>query len=160
MANSMTEINSIGYKRAVNVVIMMTILTPGILYIYFKDLSLYQSLDVTKIVLFSLAVPSPILTLNLTISFVFSYLMFTKDRYKKGKRLKEEVINRVAITSGLIASAIFINLSFIALYAVKYNPPNKLIVIGLVLDVLFVISSTLLLSKKVNLDLFYHDFSG
>lgn len=160
MANSFSEFISIGYKRAVNVVLMVTIFTPGILYLYFKDLSLYQSLDTIKIVLFSLSIPSPILVLNISISIIITYLMFTTERYKKGKRLKEEVINRVVITSGLFASAIFINSGFIALFIVNFNPSKCLIISGLVFDIIFVILLTCLLRRKVNLDLFNHDFAG
>ena len=160
MSNSFSQFISIGYKRAVNVVLMVTIFTPGILYLYYKDLSLYKSLDVIKIVLFSLSIPSPILVLNISISIITAYLVFTSERYKKGKRLKEEVINRVIITSSLFASAIFINSGFIALYIVNFNPSKCLIISGLVFDIILAISLTLLLRRKVNLDLFNHDFNG
>jgi hypothetical protein len=139
---------------------MVTIFTPGILYLFFKDLSLYQSLDIIKIVLFSLSIPSPILVFNISISIIIAYLMFTTERYKKGKRLKEEVINRVVITSSLFASAIFINLGFIALYIVNFTPSKCLIISGLVFDIIIVILLNCLLRKKVNLDLFNRDFPG
>jgi len=160
MSNSFSQFISIGYKRAVNVVLMVTIFTPGILYLYYKDLSLYKSLDVIKIVLFSLSIPSPILVLNISISIIVAYLTFTTKRYKKGKRLKEEVINRVAITSGLFASAIFSNLGLIVLYIANFNLSKSLIFSGLAFDIIFVILLTCLFRRKVNLDLLHHDFPG
>ena len=160
MTNSISDFISIGYKRAVNAVLIVTIFTPGILYLYFKDLSLYKSLDAIKIVLFTLSIPSPILVLNISISIIIVYLMFTTERYKKVERLKEEVINRVAITSGLFATSIFINSGIVALYVANFKPSKCLIFSAFILDVGFVVLLTCLLRRKVNLDLFNHDFPG
>ena len=154
------DLSGLGEKRAVNIVLFMGVFTPGVLYLYFKNPSLYQSLDTAKIFLFSLSIGTLILILNLSISTIISYMTFTTKRYREGNRLKEEVINRIGITSGLFSSSIFLNSAFIALYVSNYNLKTHLIVAGIILDIVLVIFFTCLIRRKVNLDLFYHKFPG
>jgi hypothetical protein len=154
------DLFSVGDKRAVNILNILGSFTPGVIYLYFKDPSLYQSLDSVKIILFSISIAVPILILNLSISIAISYITLTVRRYRAVDRLKEEVLNRIAITSGLFSSSIFLNFAFIVLYLLNYTIGLWLIILGLLADILLVILFTCLIKRKVNHDLFYHNFPG
>ena len=155
-----SDMFGVGDKRAVNILNILGSFTPGVLYLYFKDPSLYQSLDSLKIILFSISIAVPIIILNLSISFTISYITLATKSAREGKRLQEEVINRIAITSGLFSSSIFLNSAFIVLYQLNYIIGSCLITVGLLADILLVIAFTCLIRRKVNHDLVNHNFGG
>ena len=160
MTGSFSDLISIGYKRAVYAALILTSLTPGILYLYLKDRPFFESLGSTKTVLFGLAVASPVAAFNMAIAFAVAYLAFTRERYQKGKRLKEEVINRVILLSTMMATSLSLNLCVIGLYLARFQVSGALKILALLVDIVFVIVFALLLKRKVDLDLFHHDFPG
>jgi hypothetical protein len=157
---SLSDLTSIGYKRAVYAALILTSLTPGILYLYLKDRSLFESLATAKTVLFGLTVASPATVFNMAIAFAVAYLTFTREQYQKGERLKEEVINRIILLSSMMATSLSLNFCVIGLYLAKYDVSRGLKILALIVDIAFVIVFIFLLKKKADQDLFHHKFPG
>jgi hypothetical protein len=160
MPGSIFDLISIGYKRAVYATLMVTCLTPGILYLYLENRPFFESLATTKTILFGLAVASPVAVFNMGIAFAVIYLLFTREKYQKGNRLKEEVINRAILLSTMMSTSLSLNLCVIGLYLLKFQSSWLLKLLALLADIALVIVFALLLKRKVDLDLFHHDFSG
>jgi len=160
MPGSLSDLISIGYKRAVYAALILTSLTPGILYLYLKDRPFFESLATAKTILFGLAVASPVAVFNMAVAFAVVYLAFTRKQYQKGKRLKEEVLNRTILLSSMMATSLSLNLCVVALYLTKFEVSLGLKILALLVDIAFVTIFTLLPKKKVDLDLFHHDFPG
>ena len=160
MPGSLSDLISIGYKRAVYAALILTSLTPGILYLYLKDRPLFESLGSAKTVLFGLAVASPVAVFNMAIAFAVAYLAFTREQYQKGERLKEEVINRIILLSSMMATSLSLNFCVIGLYFVRFEVSGGLKILALIVDIAFVIVFAFLLKKKVDQDLFHHKFPG
>ncbi len=121
MPGSIFDLISIGYKRAVYATLMVTCITPGILYLYLENRPFFESLSTSKTILFSIAVASPVAVFNMGIAFAVIYLLFTREQYQKGKRLSEEVINRAILLSTMMSTSLSLNFGVIGLYFVKFQ---------------------------------------
>lgn len=160
MSNSSSSFLNIGYKRAVYATLILTCITPGILYLYLKDRQFFESLSNIKTIFLGLSVASPVIAFNIALAIGGVYLFFTKEKYKKGKRLKEEVLNRVAFISGILATSLSLNLYVIVLYIVDFKASFWDIGAAIIFDIIIIFVFVLLHKKKVDLDLFDHDFPG
>ena len=161
MSNSFSDILKIEEKKALYVILFLTCLTPGILYLYLKDPTFFTSLTNTKTILLGLAGAAPALALNMILAFTVAYLAFTCKKYEKSeKRLEEKVMNRVALTSGIMATGLSLNLSVVALYFMDFNASGSFKVLAVLVDVAFVVAFVFLMRRKVNQDLFHHNFGG
>jgi hypothetical protein len=160
MSGSLSDLITIGYKRAVYAALILTSLTPGILYLYLRDRPLFESLGTAKTVLFGLAVASPVGVFNMAIAFSVIYLAFTRKQYQKGERLKEEVINRVILLSSMMATSLSLNSCVVALSFMRFEVSVGAKLLGLLADIAFVVIFAFLLKRKVDQDLFHHKFPG
>ena len=160
MSNSSSSFLNVGYKRAVYAILILTCITPGILYLYLKDRQFFESLSNIKTIFLGLSVASPVIAFNIALAIGVVYLAFTKDKYKEGKRLTEEVVNRVAFVSGILATSLSLNLCVIGLYIINFKASFWYIVSAFIFDIIIIFVFVLLHKKKVDLDLFDHDFPG
>lgn len=160
MSNSPSSFLSVGYKRAVYAILILTCTTPGILYLYLKDRPFFESLSNIKTVFLGLSVASPVIAFNMALAVGVVYLAFTKEAYKNGKRLKEEVLNRIAFISAILATSLSLNLSVIGLYVTEFKASLWNMIIAFIFDILVIIVFVFLHKRKVDLDLFHHDFPG
>jgi hypothetical protein len=160
MSNSVSSFLNVGYKRAVYVTLILTCITPGILYLYLKDRPFFESLSNIKTIFLGLSVASPVIAFNIALAIGAVYLAFTMKKYKEVKRLKEEVLNRVAFISGILATSLSLNLCVIGLYIIGFEASFWHIVLAFIFDIIIIIVFVLLHKKKVDLDLFNHDFAG
>jgi len=160
MSNSSSSFLNVGYKRAVYAILILTCITPGILYLYLKDRQFFESLSNIKTIFLGLSVASPVIAFNIALAIGVVYLAFIKEKYKEGKRLKEEVMNRVAFISGILATSLSLNLCVIGLYIINFKASFWYIVSAFIFDIIIIFVFVLLHKKKVDLDLFDHDFPG
>lgn len=157
---SLSNLLNLGYKRALYATLAIACLTPGILYVYLKDPQSFQSLGNVKVLLLGIAIAAPVLAFNLSIAFTTVYLLCTTKRYEHGKRLMEEVLSRIILTSGILATGLLLNICVVILYFLEFKASRGQMIWALILDILVVIGSTLLVKKKADHDLFKHGFAG
>ncbi len=162
MSNSFWDILKIEEKKALYVILFLTCLTPGILYLYLKDPTFLTSLTSTKTILLGLVGAAPALALNMILAFTVAYLAFTRKKYEKNEnnRLQEKVLNRVALTSGIMATSLSLNLCVVALYFMDFNASGLFKGLAVFVDVAFVVAFVFLMRRKVDQDLFHHNFGG
>jgi len=160
MSNPISDFLSFGYKKAVYGTIVLTCITPGILYLYLKDFLTFNSLGDIKIILFGVALASPLIVFNMAIAFLIVYLAFTMKKYQKGKRLTEEVLNRIIFMSSILSTSLSLNLAVIIFYLVADKSVIWYKILAFVFDIIIIIICIFVMKKKADLDLFYHDFPG
>lgn len=160
MSSSISDFISIGYKRAVYGTLVVSCITSGILYLYLNDFPSFNSLANTKIIFLGFAIASPLIVFNIAVAFVVVYLAFTKEQYQEGERLKEEVLNRIIFMSSILATSLSLNLSVIGLYFIEFKPDNWHKIAAFIFNIIILIICIFTMKKKVDLDLFHHNFSA
>ena len=160
MASTLSDVISIGYKRAVYAALVLTSIAPGTLYLYLQDRSVFETIGTVKTVLFGLAVASPVAVINMAIAFLLTYALFTKERYREGTRLKEEVLNRIILLSTLMATSFSLNVFVVVLYLARFALPSWGKMAALAVDALLVAVFVWLLKRKVDQDRDCHKFGG
>lgn len=160
--SGISDIGGIGYKRAVYATLIATCLTPGILYLYLEKPSLFSYLGTAKTILFGLAIAAPVLVFNMALAFLIVYGLFNTNRYrdKEKGRVTEEVLNRIVLTSSILAASMSLNLSVLYLSLWKLDVSCWVKVAALSLDFLLLMLVILLLKEKVDHDYFHHGFCG
>ena len=161
MNSSLSDILKIEEKKALYGTLFLTCLTPGILYLFLKHPTSLSSLSNKKTILIGLAGASPCLALNMVLAFIIAYFLFTREKYRSAKpRLEEKVINRVALTSGIVATSLCLNLYIVALYLMGLSAPSWFKYVAMIADLVFVGGLVFLMKWKVDQDLEFHDFGG